>query len=89
MNQAALAHQKNFVDTSDNAVKTQICCVMANYGLINVVKKQVCHNAARYTCPQLLLVSAFEKTQLSCAVQSDEPQIDQLSNTNQLILFNF
>ena len=62
---------------------------MADYGLIAVVKKQVRHNAARSTCPQLLSVSAFEKTQLSCAVQTDEPQIDQFTNTNQLILFNF
>ena len=34
-------------------------------------------------------VSAFEKTEVSCALQTDESQTELPSDANQLILFNF
>ena len=35
------------------------------------------------------LVSVFEKTQISCALQADASQIDLLDAANQLNLFDF
>ena len=80
---------KKFVGTSENAVKTQIWCAIATYVLIAIVKKELQLNASLYTCLQILSVSAFEKTQLSCALQTDVPQIEPMTDANQLILFNF
>lgn len=40
-------------------------------------------------CLQILSVSAFEKPQLSCALQTDEPQSEHVADDNQLTLFNF
>ncbi|MFN8737047.1 MAG: IS4 family transposase, partial [Betaproteobacteria bacterium] len=42
-----------------------------------------------YTCLQILSVSVFEKTEISCALQADAAQIDIPSSANQLNLFNF
>ena len=42
-----------------------------------------------YTCLQILSVSVFEKTQLSCALQADESTTDLIGDSKQLILFNF
>jgi hypothetical protein len=36
-----------------------------------------------------LSVSVFEKTQLSCALQTDESQTEPFDRANQLILFDF
>jgi Domain of unknown function (DUF4372)/Transposase DDE domain len=80
---------KKFVGTSENAVKTQIWCAIATYVLIAIVKKQLALDVSLYTCLQILSVSVFEKTQLSCALQTSEPQIEPTGDANQLILFNF
>ena len=62
---------------------------MATYVLIAIVKKELQLDASLYTCPQILSVSLFEKTEVSCALQADASQIDQLSIANQLNLFDF
>jgi hypothetical protein len=80
---------KRFLGTSENAVKTQIWCAVATYVLIAIVKKELQLNASLYTCLQILSVSVFEKTQLSCALQTDESQTEQPDYANQLILFDF
>lgn len=80
---------KKFLGTSENAVKTQVWCAVATYVLIAIVKKELHLDASLYTCLQILSVSVFEKTQLSCALQPDELQIEPTDNANQLILFNF
>jgi hypothetical protein len=36
-----------------------------------------------------LSVSVFEKTEISCALQLDQPQSEQPDLVNQLILFDF
>jgi hypothetical protein len=41
------------------------------------------------TCLQILSVSVFEKTEISCALQADASQIDMPDAANQLNLFNF
>ena len=80
---------KRFLGTSENAVKTQIWSAVAIYVLIAIVKKEMQLNASLYTCLQILSVSVFEKTQLSCAFEQDRPQSDLLLPDNQLTLFDF
>ena len=80
---------KRFLGTSENAVKTQIWCAVATYVLIAIVKKELQLNASLYTCLQILSVSIFEKTELSCALQPDRSQREIATPANQLILFDF
>ncbi len=80
---------KRFLGTSENAVKTQVWCAVATYVLIAIVKKQLHLDASLYTCLQILSVSVFEKTQLSCALQPDRYQSQPDDAGNQLILFDF
>jgi hypothetical protein len=57
--------------------------------LIAIVKKE-CHlDASLHTCLQILSVSSFEKTEVSCALQADRFQPEPPSPANQLILFDF
>jgi hypothetical protein len=80
---------KHFLGTSENALKTQVWCAVATYVLIAIVKKKLQLDASLYSCLQILSVSVFEKTQLSCALQPDPSQIDPINEANQLNLFNF
>jgi hypothetical protein len=80
---------KRFLGTSENAVKAQIWCAVATYVLISIVKKELQLNASLYTCLQILSVSIFEKTELSCALQPDISQREIDTAANQLILFDF
>jgi transposase len=80
---------KKFLGNSENAVKTQVWCAVATYVLIAIVKKELQLDASLYTCLQILSVSVFEKTQLSCALQADASQIDLSDVDNQLNLFEF
>ncbi len=78
---------KKFLGTSENAVKSQIWCAISTYVLIAIVKKELHLEASLYTCLQILSVSAFEKTEVSCALQPDRSQPDQPHFDNQLNLF--
>src|ERR1700722_17891238 len=78
---------KKFFGTSENAVKTQIWCAIATYVLIAIVKKELKLNASLYTCLQILSVSIFEKTEISCALQHPLLLSDPPCHPNQLILF--
>ncbi len=80
---------KRFLGNSENAVKTQIWCAVATYVLIAIVKKQLRLDASLYTCLQILSVSVFEKTEVSCALQPDRSKFEPAIATNQLILFDF
>jgi hypothetical protein len=80
---------KKFLGNSENAVKTQIWCAIATYVLIAIVKKELQLKSSLYTCLQILSVSVFEKTQISCALRGDDYETDPLPNANQLILFDF
>jgi transposase len=80
---------KRFLGTSENAVKTQIWCAVATYVLIAIVKKELHLDASLYTCLQILSVSVFEKTEVSCALQPDRSQPEPPVAPNQLILFDF
>jgi Transposase DDE domain/Domain of unknown function (DUF4372) len=80
---------KRFLGTSENAVKTQIWCAVCTYVLIAIVKKELQLTASLYTLLQILSVSVFEKTQISCALQPDVHTTDAPRNANQLNLFTF
>jgi hypothetical protein len=80
---------KRFLGTSENAVKTQVWCAVATYVLIAIVKKELHLDASLYTCLQILSVSVFEKTELSCALQPARNPAEPPPAHNQLILFDF
>ena len=80
---------KRFLGTSENAVKTQIWCAVATYVLIAIVKKELHLPASLYTLLQILSVSVFEKTQISCALQPDAAIPKTPISSNQLNLFTF
>ena len=79
---------KKFLGTSENAVKTQVWCAVATYVLIAIVKKELQLDASLYTCLQILSVTVFEKTQISCALQAGGSETHQPTNPNKLKLFN-
>jgi len=80
---------KRFLATSENAVKSQIWCAVATYVLIAIVKKELNLNASLSTCLQILSVSIFEKTEISCALQPYLHTPDRQDSAKQLNLFNF
>ena len=80
---------KRFLGTSENAVKTQIWCAVSTYVLIAIVKKELHLDASLYTLLQILSVSVFEKTQISCALQPDAATQEMPNTANQLNLFTF
>jgi IS4 transposase len=61
---------KKFLGASVNALKTQIGCAATSV-LIAIVKKEFQLDASLYTLLQILSVSVFEKTKLSCALRLD------------------
>jgi hypothetical protein len=79
---------KRFLATSENAVRSQIRCAVATYALIAIVKKELKLDASLYTCLQILSVSIFEKTEISCALQPYLHRTDQLDSANQLNLLD-
>ena len=80
---------KRFLGTSENAVKTQIWCAVSTYVLIAIVKKELHLNASLYTLLQILSISIFEKTDISCALQPDTTRNIAPPPNNQMILFDF
>jgi hypothetical protein len=79
---------KRFLATSENAVRTQIWCAVATYVLIAIVRKELKLDASLYTCLQILSVSIFEKTEISCTLQPYLHRTDQPAFANQLNLFD-
>ena len=80
---------KRFLGTSENAVKTQIWCAVSTYVLIAIVKKELHLDASLYTLLQILSVSVFEKTHISCALQPDAEIPKTPLSSNQLNLLTF
>ena len=80
---------KRFLGQSENAVKSQVWCAIATYVLIAIAKKELRLRSSLYTCLQILSVSVFEKTQISCALQTDGYKTLPPPDANQLILLEF
>jgi len=79
---------KRFIGNSENAVKTQIWCAVSTYVLIAIVKKEFQLDASLYTLLQILSVSVFEKTEISCALRLDSLTQEAAIDANQLTLFD-
>jgi len=80
---------KAFYGTSENAVKTQIWIAVSMYVLVAIVRKRLELDASLYQILQILSVSLFEKTPISCALQAIDEDANFAKNVNQLILFDF
>jgi hypothetical protein len=57
--------------------------------LIAIVKKELHLDASLYTLLQILSVSVFEKTLISCALQPEARTTEIPSRANQLNFFTF
>ena len=68
-------------------MKTQIWCAVSTYVLIAIVKKELQLDASLYTLLQILSVSVFEKTEISCALRPDPSQPEMPQSAKQLNLF--
>jgi hypothetical protein len=80
---------KRFLGNSENAVKTQVWCAIATYVLIAIAKKELQLKSSLYTCLQILSVSVFEKTLISCALQTEDYKTEPAPDAKQLILLGF
>ena len=80
---------KAFYGTSENAVKTQLWIALSVYLLVAIVKKRLDLPGSLYTLLQVLSVTLFEKMPISQALQQKDCTNPQLTNSNQLILFEF
>ena len=78
-----------FYGTSENAVKTQLWIAVSVYLLVAIVKKRLDLPGSLYTLLQVLSVTLFEKIPISQALQQKDYTIPQLTESNQLILFDF
>jgi IS4 transposase len=81
-------HIKAFYGTSENAVKTQIWIAVSVYLLVAIVKKCLDLPGSLYTLLQVLSVTLFEKMPISQALQQKDYINPQLTDSNQLSLFN-
>ena len=80
---------KAFYGTSENAVKTQIWIAVSVYVLVAIVRKRLGLEASLYQILQILSLTLFEKTPISCALQAIDVEANFAENVNQLILFDF
>jgi hypothetical protein len=80
---------KAFYGTSENAVKTQIWIAVSVYVLVAIVRKRLKLGTSLYQILQILSVTLFEKTPISCALQAINEDANFVQNANQLILFDF
>jgi len=78
---------KAFYGTSENAVKTQIWIAVSVYVLVAIVRKRLGLEASLYQLLQILSLTLFEKTPISCALQVSDEGPNFTDNVNQLILF--
>ena len=80
---------KAFYGTRENAVKTQIWIAVSVYLLVAIVKKRLDLPGSLYTLLQVLSVTLFEKIPIQQALQQGDYTNPQLTDPNQLILFDF
>jgi hypothetical protein len=80
---------KAFYGVSENAVKTQIWIAVSVYVLVAIVRKRFGLESSLYQILQILSLTLFEKTPISCALQTIDPEANFAANVNQLILFEF
>jgi hypothetical protein len=69
MDQATPTNKEVSKQLSGIAVKTQIWCEVSTYVLIAIIRKELKINTSLYTLLQILSVSVFEQSEISCAFQ--------------------
>ena len=79
---------KAFFGTSENAARTQVWIAISVYVLVVILKKQLDLDLNLYSILQVLSVSVFEKTPISQAFSSDEPDDPNECSCEQLHLFD-
>jgi hypothetical protein len=79
---------KRFFGTSENSVKTQIWIAVSVYVLIAIMKKQLGLKQSLYTILQILSLTLFDKTPISCLFAGVPTENEIMSPDNQLLLFN-
>ena len=57
--------------------------------LVAIVRKRLELEASLYQILQILSLTIFEKTPISCVLQAIDPANNFAENVNQLILFDF
>ena len=80
---------KAFYGTSENAVKTQIWIAVSVYVLVAIVRKRLGLEASLYQLLQILSLTLFEKTPISCALQASDEDANFIDNVNPLIPIEF
>jgi len=70
-------------------VKTQIWIAVSVYVLVAIVRKRLGLQASLYQILQILSLTLFEKTPISCALQAIDQDANFIENANQLILLEF
>ena len=70
-------------------MKTQIWIAVSVYVLVAIVRKRLRLEASLYQILQILSLTLFEKTPISCALQAIDQDANFAENANQLILFDF
>ena len=79
---------KSFFGTSENAVKTQIWIAISVYVLVAIIKKRLNLKPSLYTILQILSITLFEKLPMSQALTAINLIDEDVTNHNQLTLFN-
>jgi hypothetical protein len=79
---------KRFLGTSENSVKTQIWIAVSVYVLIAIMKKQLGLKQNLYTILQILSLTLFDKTPISCLFAGVPEDDEIVGPDNQLLLFN-
>ena len=79
---------RKFLGASENTAKTPIWCAVSTYVLIAIIKKELQLDASLYTILQILSVSVFEKTEISCALRLDPQAREIAMDANQPSLFD-
>lgn len=80
---------KSFFGNSQNAIKTQIWIAVSVYVLVAIAKKNLGVKASLYTFLQVVGITVFEKMPILQVFEQHDSELEQLSNPNQLNLFNF
>jgi len=80
---------KQFYDTSENAVKTQIWIAVSVYVLVAIVRKRLKLEAPLYTLLQVISVTVFEKIEMQTAFSQSADRYDTAQDDIQLNLFGF
>jgi hypothetical protein len=69
-------------------VKTQIWIAVSVYVLVTIIKKRLGLEQSLYTILQVLSLTLFEKTPISCMFARAEEQTEISDDSNQLQLFD-